>query len=173
MTGTLEVLDTTDSAQVLEYETAFHDAFVRVTSNRLVHQLWAWDYENRRLATRIPYSDQVVCVWRNGDGALHTAIAFNTAMREFQSSYFGFGPAGDTAGCFEVLTFFSTGPRSIAWLTTLWRECLDLLSSMHLKVGYATTARRPMRLYRIGGWRVLEEKEIEGEMRYFLTHRNN
>ena len=168
MTGTREILDTSAAEKVAEYETAFYDAFARVTSNRLIHQLWVWDYENRRLATRIGYEDQTILVWRDGAGKLHTAIAFNTGMHEFQSAYFGFYPPADAQ--FEVLTFFTSEPRTIAWLTMLWSECLDVLSLLNLKVGYATTAHRPMRLYRMGGWQVVAEKEIEGERRYFLRN---
>ena len=86
----LEMLDVTDPAAADQYELAFLKAFQRATANRLVRSLWRWDEENSRLATRVPYDEQLVWVLR--DCAIETGMAFNIGMRQFQSAAFGFSP---------------------------------------------------------------------------------
>jgi len=52
-----------------------------------------------------------------------------------------------------------------------WARCVALLSACGYHTGYATTAQRPLSMYQRVGWRVLEEREIESEKRYFLHYR--
>ncbi len=89
-----ERLDLTDADVRQSYEHAFFTSFERVTSNRLIHTLWCWDHDGRRLATRIPYEDQAVFAMRGPGGKVEAALAFNIAMKQFQSEAFGFLPPG-------------------------------------------------------------------------------
>jgi hypothetical protein len=167
---TFERLDLTDPGVCRSYEQGFFTSFERVKSNRLVHTLWQWDFENRRLRTRLPYDDQWVFGMRNADGDVEAALAFNVAMADFQSRAFGFQPPAETGGCFEVLTFFNPADRELGFKYRLWHECLRVLGEHGFHTGYATTAPRPLGLYRRIGWKVLRETEISGEQRFFLGY---
>jgi hypothetical protein len=80
--------------------------------------------------------------------------------------------AGATgAGAFELLTFFAATAHTLDVRANFWARCVALLSACGFHTGYATTARRPLPMYRRGGWQVLEEREIEFEKRYFLQYR--
>jgi hypothetical protein len=164
-----EELNLADSETRHEYESAFHDCFAKVASNRLVHQLWLWDYGARRVAVRIPYDQQTILALRDGAGRLDTAMAFNTGMRELQSAAFGFAVA-DAGGCFEILTFFSRRDRTLKVKLEFWKRCLEELYVRGYRDGYATTAHRPLASYRRLGWRVVDERLVQGEQRYFLHY---
>jgi hypothetical protein len=152
-----------------EYESTFHDCFAKVTSNRLIHRLWLWDYTARRVAARIPYEQQTILGLRDSTGKLDTAMAFNTGMRELQSAAFGF-VVPHAGGCFEILTFFSLSDRTLKVKLEFWRLCLEELYARGYRDGYATTAHRPLAAYRRLGWRVVDETSLEGEQRYFLHY---
>lgn len=163
-----EVLDTEDAAQRAAYERAFYAAFSRVTGNRLIRSLWAWDDAGRRLAARIPYADQVVFVGRDERGEIETAIATNWALHEFQSTAFGFPRPARAAGCCEFLTFFTVRDFRLAVKIRFWEACFAELRRRGLRVAYATTAARVLPVYRRLGGEVLAETVVEGEARYFL-----
>lgn len=167
---TFERLDPSDAAVRLNYEQGFFTSFERVKSNRLVHELWLWDFEARRLRTRIPYEDQWVFAMRDGAGAVQAALAFNVSMKAFQSSAYGFVAPADTQGCFEVLTFFDPSDRALGFKYRLWNGCLRVLHEHGFHTGFATTAPRPLPVYRRVGWEVLRQAEISGEQRYFLRY---
>jgi hypothetical protein len=162
-------LDAGDPAAVAEYERAFHAAFSRIAGNRLIQDLWLWDDPAQRLATRIPYRDQIVLLGRDPAGEIQTAMAFNCAMREFQSSAFDFAPPEPTEGTCELIVFFTLGHRHLSRVVANLVHCYAEMRARGYHTAYATTAPRPLRTYRrIGGTEVIDEREIEGEMRYFL-----
>lgn len=163
-----ECLDAEDPAAVEAYERAFHAGFARVTGNRLIRSLWRWDDAAGRLATRIPYADQVVFLERGPAGEIETAVAANVALRDFQGAAFGFRPAGSGAGCCELLTFFSVGDRRLPAKLRFWEACFDELRRRGHHTAFATTAPRPLPSYLRMGGELLEAREVEGEMRYFL-----
>ena len=165
-----ELLDTSDPAAVREYEAAFYNSFAKVVTNRLVKKLWDWDHEAGRLRTRVPYESQLICALRDPSGALHSAMAFNVALREFQAAAYGFAVPDGTMGAFEVLPFFAVAAETLEVRANFWARCVALLSACGYHAGYATTARRPLSMYQRVGWRVLEEREIESEKRYFLHY---
>lgn len=166
---TIAPLDLVDAAAIAQYERAFYDAFRRATANRLVRKLWLWDDEQRRLATRIPYEDQLVYVLRDGGGTIVGGIGVNVAMREFQSSAFGFSP-GTWSDSAEVLSFFSVIRGDVRSSTDLWRCAAAALRARGCRTALATTAQRPLRSYLRIGWQCIAETEIEGERRYFLRY---
>jgi len=164
-----EKLNLADAETRREYESTFHDCFAKVTSNRLIHRLWLWDYTAGRVAARIPYAQQTILGLRDGAGSLDTAMAFNTGMRELQSAAFGFA-VPDGRRCFEILTFLSLSDRTLKVKLDFWRRCLEELRALGYRDGYATTAHRPLASYRRLGWRVVDETSLEGERRYFLHY---
>ncbi len=166
---TFEVLDTASDA-VREYESAFYQSFAKVETNRLVRNLWHWDTDARRIRTRVPYEDQVICALRNQTGQFLLTMAFNVELRQFQAAAYGFAPPQASAGTFEVLTFFTPAAQTLDVCAGFWSNCLAVLRGRGLTAGYATTARRPLPMYRRVGWRVLQEQEIEAEKRYFLRY---
>ncbi len=166
-----ELLDTSNPVAVQEYEEAFYQSFSKVGTNRLVRKLWVWDHEAGRVKTRIPYEEQLVCAYRNPSGSLHSAMAFNVALRQFQAAAYDFVAPKVTRGAFEVLTFFALATEAVVIRANFWARCVALLSACGYYAGYATTARRPLHMYERAGWRVLEEREIESEMRYFIHYK--
>jgi hypothetical protein len=165
-----ELLNSSDPAAVQEYETAFYQAFARVTTNRLVQKLWLWDHETARVKTRVHYQDQLICTLRDQTGRLRSAMAFNVKLQQFQGAAYGFAAPPVPSVSFEVLTFFASAAQTLAVCAKFWSGCLALLSGRGLTTGYATTAPRPLPMYRRAGWRVLQEQEIESEKRYFLRY---
>lgn len=170
MDFSFEMLNPADAAAVEEYESAFYRSFSGLTTNRLVQKLWLWDHTATRLKTRIPYSDQLICCLRDHAGRLHSAMAINVELRQFQSASYGFAPQTRT-GSFEVLTYFAVAAQTLEMCARFWSSCLELLGGRGFTNGYATTARRPLPLYRRVGWQVVQEQEIESEMRYFLRYK--
>lgn len=164
----IAILDPSDKAAVAAYERAFYESFRRATANRLVPKLWNWDDERLRLATRIPYEDQVVHTARDAFGAIAAAMGVNVAMRDFQSAAFGFFPACPIADAAEVLTFFSAVPHDLRSTAGLWARGASDLRARGLRTALATTAQRPLRVYQRIGWQVIAEAEREAERRYFL-----
>ena len=142
-------------------------AFRRATPNRLVRKLWLWNDEEGRVATRIPYSDQRIYTLVDGAGAICAALAANVAMREFQSSAFGFTPA-ERDGAVEVLTFFSTATPTCA----ARRGC----SAAFVEDTHGPAATPPSRpppsvpsaSTAASAGKLVAEREIESERRYFL-----
>ena len=168
MSRAVEPLDPSDPAAVEEYERAFHRAFQRVPTNRLIRALWLWDDAAGRVATRIPYEEQLVLLLRDPGGHIQTAMGINTALRSFQSAAYGFAPPSPTAGCCELLTFFTVGDGPLARALTFWERCCATLRERGFHTAYATTAPRPLPTYLHIGGVLLETREIAGETRYFL-----
>lgn len=168
MSVRLEVLDVTDSSLVGEYERAFYLSFARVTNQRLIRDLWAWNDGAERIAAHLPYDEQVVYVARDADGGVETALGVNVAMRNWQSTAFGFGAGVDTDGCCELLTYFTTGEHRVGAQREFIEACFTDLRRQGLHTAYATTAPRPLPTYRRIGGEVLDERQIGSETRYFL-----
>jgi len=152
-----------------EYERLFYTSFLKASNNRLVHTLWAWDHDTRRLATRIGYEDQMIFGARDGTGRLESAIAFNVLLKDFQSLAFGFPPPRDSTGCFEVLTFFSRN-SSLQLQLHLWSHCLGQMTVRGFHTAFATTAHRPLKSYVRIGWKAIGRGLVNGEERSFLSY---
>lgn len=163
----LDILDPRNEADVAAYERSFYDTFSAVTGNRLIRHLWLWNDDERRLATRIPYEDQVVYLQRDDNGQVDAAIAVNLAMHQQQGAHFGFQAPAKPGLC-EFLTFFVLSDHSLRSRYAFWSACFADLRHRGLQVGYATTARRPLAFYRRIGGEVIETAVIEGEERFFL-----
>jgi len=164
-----EHLDLQRRAVREEYEQLFYSSFLKVSANRLIHTLWAWDHHARRLATRIAYAHQIVFGVRNSSGRLESAIAFNLTLQHFQAAAFGFRPPRDSAGCCEILTFFSRH-SNLKLQLDLWSHCRREMTRLGFHTAWATTARRPLKSYLRIGWKLIAQAEINGEERFFLLY---
>jgi len=163
----VELLDHRDAAAVADYERVFYDTFSAVTGNRLIRWLWHWDDAASRLATRIPYDDQLVYIQRDSTGTIDAAIAVNTVLRTCQAAGFGFAVPAEPGLC-EFLVFFAHADHNLRTRFAFWSACFTDLRRRGLHTGYATTARRPLAFYRRIGGSVVDTAEIEGEERFFL-----
>src|SRR4051794_40778138 len=105
----IELLDPDDCTARGAYERAFHAAFQRVPGNRLVRSLWLWDDQAGRLATRLPYADQLVYLTRR-EGEIDGALAVNIRLAQFQSAAYGFAAPAEAWAC-ELLSFFAVSDR--------------------------------------------------------------
>ena len=169
MTGwQVERLDWSLPEERGQYERAFYTAFQRAAGNRLIRTLWLWDDEARRVTTRIPYEEQNVYVMRDASGRIVTGMGVNHAMRSFQSRAYGFEPPRERAGCCEFLTVFSVDEYRLRTRFQFWHDSFADLAASGFRAGYATTARRVLNLYLRFGARVLEQRQIGSETRYFL-----
>lgn len=167
----LEILDHQDEVAVAAYERAFHHAFsTRAPGNLLVRTLWRWDDATGRVATRVPYHEQLVLLARAPDRTVLMAMAVNTAMRQLQSAAFGFAlPAADAAGACEIMVLFVAERRELVrQLPPLCRRGFALLVERGFRTAFATTATRLLPLYRWGGMEVIESRTIGGEQRHLL-----
>lgn len=164
----MEFLDPHDIVTRLEYERAFYAAFQRVPGNRLVRKLWLWDDGAKRVATRIPYEDQIVYLARR-DGAIDGAFAINIRLAGFQAAAYGFPPPAEACGACEALTFFAVSDHRLAARYGFWRECFADLHARGFRTLYTTVGAPVYRAYRRFGVTLLGQKEIEEEHRYFLT----
>jgi hypothetical protein len=166
----LELLDLQDPAHIAEWERAFYRGFSHVTGNRLIQALWIWNHETQRLATRIPYADQLIYAWRDAAGALGICLSVNVAMQAFQSAAFGFAPehpAHSPQAC-EILATFNLSNRNLGHVTHFRSTVFSDLYRRGFRRAYLTTAEKNLRMgVRIGA-ELVAEAVIEGEKRYFL-----
>lgn len=162
-----EVLDTADPAAVAAYERAFYNAFAAIRPAGLLRRLWLWDDAARRIASPIPYAEQVVYVLRDAAGDVRRAMAVNLALREVQAARFGFVLPAEPA-IVEMLTFFADGPHDLRGVIRFRRECFLDLHARGFRFGYGTARRRPLPAYGRFGTEVVEERLLEGEARYLL-----
>ena len=166
----LEQLDLTSPALIAEWERAFYKGFAHVMGNRPIRTLWNWDDAGQRLATRIPYHDQVIYYWRDDRGEMAFSIATNIAMTQFQSSTFGFEPdraEGAPRGC-ELIVAFSLSDRNLSHVIAVRNAALSDLYGRGFRRAYLTTADKVHHLWIRCGARVLGDTVIEGERRRFL-----
>ena len=165
-------LDTANADQVGQYERAFHTAFQRARGNRLIRTLWCWDDDHGRLATRIPYDDQIVYWQADRQGDLAAALAVNLAMKDVQASAFGFAPLPEYdqgQRICELLTFFAVGDHRLVQRLHFIAACFSDLHRRGHAIAYATTAARILPVYcRYFGGTQLAATCINGEERFFL-----
>lgn len=163
-------LNLADPAQVFAYESAFYASFASATHNRLIHWLWDWDHDTRRLRTKLGYDVQAVYAMRDPAGAIDAAIGVNLRPPPLQAAAFGFAlpahlPPERTV---EFLTLFAPGEHSLTRKLILWREVFEDLLHAGYTDAVATTAAKVLPLYLYMGATRLAEAAPEGEARYFL-----
>ena len=166
----IRLLDLENSAELEQFEKAFFRGFQQSGHNQLIRWLWQWDEPRQRLRTRVPYEDQKI--WVGGSGSsISVGIAVNVRLALLQSTAFGFSipDALSNAGrlC-EFLAFFSNGDHSLANGHAIWTEVFKALQGLGFSEAVATSAAKVLPLYRRMGAKILDEREVEGEKRFFL-----
>ena len=59
------IVDTDNSLELCKYEKALFEAF-NTTNNNLIREIWDWNYVEKRVKRRIPYSSQIIFTMQNG-----------------------------------------------------------------------------------------------------------
>ncbi|MDH3973341.1 MAG: hypothetical protein OEV42_03585 [Deltaproteobacteria bacterium] len=165
----LQLLDTSNPVALRDYEERFYQAFIKLEKQALIRQIWRFDDQNRRIETKIPYSDQAIFNFLEKDH-IFGAVACNVGQKKFQYSEYGFhfstNKDNETIRICEILTLFSTkniihGKKGIKVCQMLFKHGFtDVL---------ATTAPRPLPLHkRILKFDVIDTTVIDGETRYFI-----
>lgn len=166
----MRLLDLDNKCDIEKFEKAFFRGFQKSSHNQLIRWLWEWGEPRQRLRTRVPYEDQMIWVGGAGD-RLAVGIAVNVRLALLQSAAFGFSiPDALSNGgrlC-EFLAFFSTGDHSLANGHAIWTEVFRALQKFGCSEAVATSATKVLPLYRRMGATILDEREVEGEKRFFL-----
>jgi hypothetical protein len=152
-----------------EYECASYAAFIRVPKHQLTRLIYDYDEASQRLATRVPYAEQLVYVRRDTNGDITAGISINIAMCRLQAAGFGFQRPTQTFRTAEILIFFSNDPLQLRRMNALWHAVAVDLHARGIRVLLATSAVRPLRAYLRAGCDILAETLIAGEKRYFLA----
>lgn len=164
----VEKLNPQAPAELLVFEQAFYQAFIKMTSNRLIRNLWNWDHEQRRLSTKIPYSEQEIYLLKDANGRIASAASCNMGMSRFQSEAFGFKKPFQHEKYFEVLTLFSGSGHPIKSRCELLESARDMFFHRGYRFAFATSSQKTLPMYRRLGMEVLRETLFELEKRYFL-----
>ena len=168
--SSMRLLDAKNAMEQELFEQAFFRGFRQSSHNQLIRWLWEWDEPRQRLRTRVPYEDQKIWVGGSGDN-LVVGIAVNVRLALLQSAAFGFSiPDSLSEGgriC-EFLAFFSMGDHSLANIHAIWTEVFRALQGFGYCEAVATAAPKVLPLYRRMGATILDEREVEGEKRFFL-----
>ncbi len=162
-----------DLAGIEQFEKNFFKAFVDLPGNFLLKEVWNWDFEQQRIRLKQDYTDLTIFQWLSEDKQdyFYVAGADVPAMNS-QLSFYGFTPPTEGKKCSEVMTLFlSPGfPYSMQELETQFiREiCFRKEKERGIERLFATTAKRFLPLYLNWGWVLVEERDVRGQMRYFI-----
>ena len=157
--------------QLIQYEEAFFQAFMEI-DKPLLHNIWQWDYKNKRLKTLISYENQRIYLCHDEENNLIGAMSININQQLHQFSQFGFQIEKKIPPFGEVLVMFKNPAHSIPW----WRYYNNFIkyTYKHLQESkiyelYMTCAsERLLHFYLRGSWKLLDTKFIGEEVRYFL-----
>ena len=170
--GSFIILNAEDEAQVVRYERAFYDAFIVLRHNRLIHKIWDWDHEKKRLKTRIPYECQILFAWISAENRLMAGWGINTSGDHFQAGAFGFSPRAERGTWCEGIAFFTVEhyriPGHLFARSFLRGFCYPELARRGFRMLYTTCAEKPLPAYLRMGLTLIEQTVIEDQARYFL-----
>jgi hypothetical protein len=163
------ILNTDSVDNIDKFEKSFFDSFVNI-NNKLIHQIWDWDFSQKKLKTRISYNKQIIYTLIDNDQNILASIAVNMDSNTNQFSEFGFSLPSKTSNYCEVLTLF-IHPRSslsVFQLSDFVNLCTKDSASRGLHQTYATCGKKLLRLYQRIGCDLLDSKVIDREDRYFI-----
>jgi hypothetical protein len=163
------ILNTDDSKNIGQFERSFFDSFVNI-DNKLIHQIWDWDFSEKRLKTRITYHNQIIYALLNSTQEVIASIAVNVDPTQNQFGEFGFQLPLETEQYCEVLTLFIHPQASLSafQLSNFVTLCTTDSASRGFNKTYATCGKRLLRLYQRLGCERLDHKVIDGENRYLI-----
>ncbi|HAR20847.1 MAG TPA: hypothetical protein DCR46_09295 [Cytophagales bacterium] len=165
------IVDTDNSLELCKYEKALFEEF-NTTNNNLIREIWDWNYVEKRVKRRIPYSSQIIFTMQNENGEIDASISINTDKNDRQYNKMGFFNDEDVnEKSHEAFSTFIR-PNSSFSNFQLIKFIKLVIETMKTKYGYNTSyGICPLNIYVIYkrlGCRVLEEKNINGEVRYFI-----
>ena len=167
----LSLVDCGDRDQVDQYEKMFYQCFIGLEKQALIRKIWCFDDAHHRLKTKIPYDHQ--SVYRIVDGErVCGCLSLNILGRQYQFSefHFDFPFLSDPARTVcEVLTLFAVAQPAVT--RSRWHAICRGLFEHGFSDVLATTAERPLLLYRRLGFSVIGETTMNEQRRY-LIHMN-
>ncbi len=166
--ATLQRLDANDPATIEHYERLIYRSFSVVEKQALLRRLWSWDDADKRIRTRIPYSDQRL-YYMAGERGVTTGLSVNVALHRQQCATFGFQIPSDAPQPVEFLAMFSLPAQDLrAWCeltAAVWQD----LAKDGYRSGWATTAPKPLPFYRRMGATLRDSAVIDGEERLLFS----
>ncbi len=165
------VLDFDNFNQLIEYEQAFFQAFVKL-DNPLLHKIWAWDYEKKRIKNLIPYEDQIVYLCHDQDNNLLGAMSVNLNQELNQFSQFGFKIESTNHKFAEIMVMFKHPEYRSPWwkfYNKFIKYAYKHLQQYEVKEIYTNCGtERLLKTYQRGSWQLIDTKFIWQDVRYFL-----
>ncbi|MFW6254413.1 MAG: hypothetical protein ACOC41_05740 [Chitinivibrionales bacterium] len=164
-----EILDIHNESEVAAYERAMYRAF---SGSEIVtlDKIWQFDHKNRKLRTRIPYDDQEIYVARLDDSVV-AGVAVNYAMDKIlQLEMMGFSIDKNRKGICEGLGIFNLRVfhNSSMVALTLKQHMFEKMRERGIVRAYGTCSTRKLRGYLHLGWRLIDQRQFEGEQKYLL-----
>jgi hypothetical protein len=165
------ILNTDNSSELCKYEEALFQAF-NVTNNNLIREIWDWNYEEKRVKRRMPYSSQIIFTMQNENGEIDASISINTDRNNRQYKNAGIiYEEGENEKSYEAFSTFIR-PNSGFSNFQLVKFMKLVIETITTKYGYNTSyGICPLNIfviYKRLGCHVIEEKKIKGEVRYFI-----
>lgn len=169
------LLDTGHHEAVAHYEQTLYANFYPILEkNPLVRDLWDWDDANRRMRTRVPYSQQLVFLMRHKlTGAIASSVGVNTDVESFwQAGEYGFKrPEADEAPC-ELLILAhgdSTRLNGVYIIRNfIYKYIFSGLYGRGYRCAYTTTADHLRRAYLWVGATLMDERVVSGHRRSLM-----
>ncbi|MCA9605009.1 MAG: hypothetical protein KC619_05420 [Myxococcales bacterium] len=164
-----ERLDLGDPDAVADYERALYAAF-RDSDIGTLDRIWQFDHDAKRLRPRVPYAGQQVFVSRV-DGEIVAGIPMHLDMSgPLQLETMGFEIDKGEPGVCEGLGVFSLcflyEGRVIA--LELRDHVFEALRAQAIRKAYGTCSQKRLRPYQLLGFRVIDERDFDGERKYLL-----
>jgi hypothetical protein len=162
-------LDVNETKKVAQYERALFRAFYGIKGSAM-DLFWNIDIKNRRICTKIPYCDQRIFIVDLDDEVI-AGVAINLNMTApLQLEMLGFSIDKTAPSIAEGLALFSiqTIPGSESVIIKL-RDYMDKkVDEFHIRKVYGTCSERLLRGYKILGWKVIDEKVINGAPKFLI-----
>jgi hypothetical protein len=162
-------LDIQNTKKVVQYERALFRAFYGIKGSAM-DLFWNIDKKNRRISAKIPYSDQKIFI-ADLDDEVIAGVAINLNISALlQLEMLGFSIDKAEPFIAEGLALFNTQtfPGSESVIIKL-RDYMDKkVDEFHIRKVYGTCSERLLRGYKILGWKVLDEKVINGAPKFLI-----
>ncbi|MDG1332944.1 MAG: hypothetical protein P8P74_11490 [Crocinitomicaceae bacterium] len=161
--------------EINAFESAFYNAFIEISNDRLLRRIWRWDDLKRKLRLKISYDDLIILSWKSPSEHIKCSVAANTNNSIVQFAEFGFSfPKDKPQPHCEIVTLFTNQLERESGLALnrkfLKAYCFPFMRNLGYKSLYSTCARKPLLTYLRWGWKVIDETVIGEEERYFLHY---
>jgi hypothetical protein len=161
-------LDTNNQSEVALYERILYRAFLPSLTNTS-HLIFSIDHKEKRLATKIPYTSQVILVLK-WDTAIVGGFAVNFDMENtLQLELLNFHIESRKNVC-EALVVFSVLDfmNSIPLMRKLGELCISEIKKKHRTTVFATSSQRRSAAYTLLGFQIVDSYTFEGQVKCLL-----